>query len=130
MTQERTPTHMRSDGRSAAPNTRESRAMPKLLTALRQHLAAIPNIQFSGLAWKRLYNIGKGFWTDKNLRYINLLHLVGILCLLYGNAKINIFISETLKHYMSAISAFNHAAQMTQVEYFVIALAAITPVQV
>jgi len=105
--------------------------MPKLVTRLRQHAAAIPTkAKVSGLAWKRLYNVGKGFWTDRNLRWINLAHLVGILLLLYANARINVFISETLKHYMNAISAFDHATQMEQLRFFLFALAAITPVQV
>lgn len=56
----------------------------------------------NGLPWKRLWHIGKPFWTSEK-RWIALLHLVAVLVLLSCNAGISVFINTTAGKFMTAI---------------------------
>jgi putative ATP-binding cassette transporter len=123
--------------------------MPNFMNTIRQRVAALPRqivnlpntIRDNSLVFTRLYNISKGFWVDSTpiktgygidprLWMINILHVAGILCLLYINARINVYISECLKHYMSAIQELNPAEQAIQLRHFLWALGCISVVQV
>jgi vitamin B12/bleomycin/antimicrobial peptide transport system ATP-binding/permease protein len=54
------------------------------------------------IPWRRLYRVGKPFWTAKAGR-VGLLHLGGILALLGAKAFVAVFINQNAGHFMTAI---------------------------
>ena len=83
----------------------------------------------TGLPWRRLYRIGKPFWVSEKC-VPALLHLVGVLCLLFGNAWVMVYMNSTAGHFMTSIEQRNDADFHHYLIMSALLILAVTPLQV
>jgi putative ATP-binding cassette transporter len=79
--------------------------------------------------WGRLYRVGKLFWLSER-KLTGLAHLAGVLTLLFVNAKIAVFISDTASAFMTSIEQRSVPLFYHYLMVYALALVLITPVKV